>query len=47
MTKKIFVSFDYDKDKNYKYLLNALTRDIRNKRNELADMLEVLNNAEN
>ena len=23
MSKKIFVSFDYDKDKNYKYLLNA------------------------
>ncbi len=23
MAKKIFVSFDYDKDRNYKYLLNA------------------------
>ena len=23
MTKKVFVSFDYDKDRNYKFLLNA------------------------
>ncbi len=23
MAKKVFVSFDYDKDRNYKYLLNA------------------------
>lgn len=29
MTKKIFISFDYDHDRNYRYLLSALAKNPR------------------